>query len=48
MDLNKDGEYIALGLDSNEIIILRASSDFTKFEECDVKCQRESIISDIT
>ena len=45
--MNKDGEYIAIGLKNGEIIIIKASKDFTQFIKCDSKRQRESVITDI-
>ena len=47
VDMNKDGEYIAIGLKNGEIIIIKASKDFTQFIKCDSKRQRESVITDI-
>lgn len=47
VDMNKDGDFMGIGLCTGEIIILKVSTNFTKFEQCDTKRQREAIITDI-
>ncbi len=47
VDMNKDGEFIALGLDDGEIIILKTTDNFTQFQQCDSKRQRDALITDI-